>query len=105
MRYDVILRAKARDEAVEAARYIAEHASLEAALRWYEGFEDTVGALSTMPARFSLARENGAVAGCELRQVIFKSHRVIFTICARQVHILHIRHVARAVLEGGDLEL
>lgn len=105
MRFDVILRAKARDEAVEAARYIAEHVSLETALRWYEGLEDTIGQLATMPARFPLARENGVVPGCELRQVIFKSHRVIFTIRARQVHILHIRHVARAVLDRGDLEL
>ncbi len=87
------------------AKYIAEHASLDMALRWYDGLERTIEKLSTLPARFPLARENGIVPGYELRQVTFKSHRVIYTIRARQVHVLHIRHVARAVLADQELEL
>ena len=99
MSYQVIFRPEARDEAIEAASYIAEHASVDTALQWYEGLEKAIESLSTMPLRCPLARENDAFPGVELRQIIFKSHRLIFTVRQRTVQILHIRHAARDNLE------
>ena len=95
MSYQVIFRPEARDEAIEAASYIAEHASTDTALHWYEGLENAIESLATMPHRCPLARENEAFPGIELRQIIFKSHRLIFTVKQRIVHILHVRHAAR----------
>lgn len=95
MSYQVIFRPEARDEAIEAASYIAEHASAVAALHWYDGLEKAIESLTTMPRRCPLARESDAFPGIELRQIIFKSHRLIFTVRQRTVHILHVRHAAR----------
>ncbi|MGH7243939.1 MAG: type II toxin-antitoxin system RelE/ParE family toxin [Phycisphaerales bacterium] len=95
MRYKVVFRPEARDEALDAADYIASHGSEEAALRWYEGLVAAVESLETMPARCGYARENGAFAGVELRQLVYKSHRLIFVIRDAKVHVLQVRHVAR----------
>ncbi|MDX2148796.1 MAG: type II toxin-antitoxin system RelE/ParE family toxin [Planctomycetota bacterium] len=99
MRYTVIFRPEARQEAIDAADYIAEHGSPEIALQWYESLEAVVASLTHMPARHGYAREHGSVSGVELRQALFKSHRLIFTIREDEVHVLHVRHVARADLD------
>lgn len=99
MSYKVIFRPEARDEAIEAASYIAEHASAKTALQWYEGLESAIESLATMPLRCPLARESDAFPGVELRQIIFKSHRLIFTVKKHTVHILHVRHAARDDIE------
>lgn len=98
MAYRVVFRAEARDEALDAADYIAAHSSPEIALGWYEGLEAAIASLSEMPARCGYARENDAFPRIELRQLIFKSHRLIFTVRGDEVHVLHVRHVARANL-------
>lgn len=96
MRYKVMFRAEARDEALDAADYIAQNASPEIALSWYEGLEAAIASLADMPARCAYARENEAFPNVELRQLVFKSHRLIFTIRGDEVHVLHVRQVARA---------
>ncbi|QYK47979.1 MAG: type II toxin-antitoxin system RelE/ParE family toxin [Phycisphaeraceae bacterium] len=96
MRYTVLFRAKARDEALDAADYIARTGSPEAAQRWYEGLETAVRSLESMPARCGLARENESIPGIELRQLMYASHRLIFIIRDRTVHVLHLRHAAQA---------
>ncbi|MFZ4575274.1 MAG: type II toxin-antitoxin system RelE/ParE family toxin [Phycisphaerales bacterium] len=100
-RYTVVFRPEARDEALDAAAYLAEHGSPEIALRWYEGLEAAIASLVHMPTSHAYAREHGAFLGVELRQIVFKSHRLIFTIRGEEVHVLHIRHMARADL--GDV--
>jgi plasmid stabilization system protein ParE len=94
MKYSVVFRVEARDEALAAAEYIAEHASPEVAGRWYEALEAAIKSLATMPRRCPLAREHGSLAGVELRQLVVHSHRLIFTIRASEVHVLHVRHAA-----------
>ncbi|MBL8885767.1 MAG: type II toxin-antitoxin system RelE/ParE family toxin [Phycisphaerales bacterium] len=100
MRYTVVFHSEARDEALDAAEYIAANGSDEAALRWYEGLEAAIGSLETMPARCGYAREHGSFPGVELRQLVYKSHRLIFTIRQAEVHVLHLRHVARADIDS-----
>lgn len=96
MRYTVLFRAEARDEALDAADYIAQSGSPEAALRWYEGLEAAVHSLESMPTRCAVARESEAFPGVELRQLIYASHRLIFIVRDRTVHVLHVRHMAQA---------
>jgi plasmid stabilization system protein ParE len=100
VRYKVIFRPEARDEALDAADYIAEHGSPDIALHWYEGLEAAIRSLESMPARCGYAREHEAFPGVELRQLVYKSHRMIFTIRENEVHVLHVRHVAQANLEA-----
>lgn len=104
MRCKVIFRPEARDEALDAADYIAEHGSPEIALQWYEGLEAAIGSLESIPARCGYAREHEAFPGIELRQLVYKSHRLIFTIRENVVHVLHVRHVARANIESLPAE-
>lgn len=100
MKFTVVFRIEARDEAVDAAGYIADQGYPENAARWYKGLESAIASLSTMPHRCEHAREHALFPGIELRQLIFKSHRIIFTVRENQVHVLHVRHVARADLES-----
>jgi plasmid stabilization system protein ParE len=93
--YKVIFRAQARDEAVEAAAYIADQGYPQSAEQWYGALEAAVASLSEMPHRCQYARENALIPGAELRQLIFKSHRLIFTVRGDDVHVLHVRHTGR----------
>jgi plasmid stabilization system protein ParE len=104
VRYVVIFRPEARDEAIEAARRIAAEGFPDTARRWYEGLEQAVASLSSMPRRCPRAREQAAYPRVELRQLLFRSHRLIFTVRGREVHVLHERHVVRANLRSltGD---
>lgn len=99
MSYRVIFHAKAHDEALEAAAYIAEHTSPAASLDWYEGLASAIATLMEYPHRCPLARENEAFPGTEIRQLIFKSHRLIYSVRDREVHVLHVRHFAQANLD------
>jgi len=98
MRYHVIFRDAARREAVEAARYIAEHGSPEVARAWYEELVTALASLADHPHRCPLAREGGAFAGLELRQLLFKSHRILYVVNEDRVDVLHVRHASRSML-------
>jgi plasmid stabilization system protein ParE len=73
----------------------------ETGLRWLEGLKDTINSLSELPYRCSLAPESLAFP-FEVRQLLHgrKPHqyRVLFTIEADSVVILHIRHGRRLPL-------
>jgi plasmid stabilization system protein ParE len=73
----------------------------ETGLRWLEELKDTLGSLSEFPHRCSLAPEN-AEFPFAVRQLLYgrKPHRyrVLFTIEADTVIILHIRHGRRLPL-------
>ncbi len=99
MKYQIIFRPEARDEALAAADYIASHGSDHAALGWYEGLEEAIATLAVFPAGYAYAREHGVLPGVELRQLVYKSHRLIFTIRGNEVHVLHVRHVAQASMQ------
>lgn len=99
-RYRVLFHTGAEAEAVEAMQYLSDHASPRAARAWYDGLARAIKDLEVFPARFPLAREHGILSGVELRQAVFKSHRLIFVVRGRTVHVLHVRHVARDRLDN-----
>ena len=93
MNYQVITEPRAEADIHEAFRWIAED-SPKNALRWQQGLEAAIDSLETFPERCSLAPEN-EVFHYEIRQLLCGNYRILFTIQARVVHILHARHGAR----------
>jgi len=59
-----------------------------------------IATLTEYPHRCPLARENQAFPGMEIRQLVFKSHRLIYNVQDREVHVLHVRHFAQADLDN-----
>lgn len=101
-RYRVVFDPDARDEALAAAEYIALEAPLNA-IRWYRGLEKAIKSVEYMPNRCAIARETEFL-GVELRNYIYKSHRIIFRVFekTRTVRILHVRHASRRAIGEPD---
>jgi plasmid stabilization system protein ParE len=59
-------------------------------------------ALEEFPHRCPLAPESGAEL--EIRQLIYRRYRVLFTVAGDTVYILHIRHSARQRLTSGAID-
>ena len=104
MRYRIVYRVTAQNEATDAAAYIARKSSVERALIWFDGFEAAVESLGDMPRRFGFAREHVVRREPELRQMLYQSHRVIYTILGDEVHVLHVRHAAMDELVQDDID-
>ena len=80
MTYRVEMSPEARQDLLAAARYIADSSrSLDVAQAWFDGMVAAVMGLADMPRSNSLARENDGFEE-EVRQKIFKSHRMLYTI-------------------------
>ena len=95
----------ARRDMIDYARYIAEQEGSETlALAWYEGMHEAVMRLKKMPRRCALARENTAFEE-EIRQLIYQSHRVIFSVHddAGLVVIHRMWHTSRDDAQDEDL--
>jgi len=92
MTYSIVFTQSARDEARSAAQYITDEGSPAAANAWLDGLVEAVNSLSEHPHRCGYARENAAHQEAELRQLLFKSHRVIYTVVESDVFVLHVLH-------------
>lgn len=97
MIFRVIIEEQASLDIAEYGRWILTHGSEAGADRWIAGIEIAIGKLANMPKRCSLAPESAAFDR-EIRQLIYQSHRVLFTVEATSVHVLHVRHGARLPL-------
>ena len=100
--FRVILQPEAIAGIEEAYRWIRrESGSVEIADKWLDGLADEIDSLSTMPGRCHLAEENDAW-DLEVRVLLYGKrtgiYRILFTIDADEVHVLHVRHGARARL-------
>lgn len=99
MRFAVLIQPPAEADAEAAYLYLQEHAPL-AAEAWLDGLLAALETLSSMPERCPRAPENDAFEE-EIRQLLYRSHRVLFTVRDAEVHILHIRHAAQDRLRPG----
>ena len=97
--YRIIFHEEARLEAIEFVRYLSEESSVDTALAWRAGLMSATDSLTEFPHRCPFSRENEAFENIELRQLIYKSHRLIFTVRGNEVHVLHVRHGAQEGLE------
>ena len=101
MTYQVRISGKASIEAEDTFNWVSQWSPLAAA-RWQENLVDTLRSLQTLPARCSLAPES-EFTDREVRQLFFGKrrhrYRVVFEIMENTVHVLHIRHGGRALME------
>jgi plasmid stabilization system protein ParE len=90
--YKVFVTPEAELGIISAFRYIEEHSPLNAE-KWLRGLYSRIDTLEQMPTRCALAREAQYFSE-DLRQLIFKSHRIVFRIeeQARVVRVLYVLH-------------
>ena len=77
MSYGVVVTARARADAIEAFRWIAE-GSPDAAARWYVGLEKAIAKLSKMPERHPIAQDESEQLGITLRQMLYGRRRGVY---------------------------
>lgn len=97
-RYQLEVTAPAEQEIEAVEDWIALD-SPEAAERWSQAIFAALKTLDTMPSRCPLAPENDSHVA-EIRQMIYGSYRILFTIQPGRVVILHVRHGARLPLRA-----
>jgi plasmid stabilization system protein ParE len=95
--FRILVQPPAEEDAADAYLYIHERAPL-AADEWLKGLRSALESLSALPERCPLAPEND-VFDEEIRQLIYGSYRILFTILDDTVRVLHVRHAARRWLE------
>lgn len=93
MKYRLELTARAKAEADEIYRWIADDSPANAA-RWYNRLVDIVDTLKELPERCPLAPESEFLER-QIRQLLYGRYRILFEIQRDTVYVLHIRHGAR----------
>jgi plasmid stabilization system protein ParE len=103
MAYVVKITSRAERDLTQLYETInADHS--DAALKWYQGLQETILSLEEHPNRCLVVRKKD-----ELRHVLYghepNVYRVIFRVLERQmsVEVLHIRHGARRKLKPSDV--
>ena len=104
MIYNVIVTPAAEYDIAEGFAYIQAR-SPENSERWLRGLYKLVHKLETLPKRCGRAREADDF-GLDLRQLVFKSHRIVFRIddAAGEVRVIRVIHGARLGLTREDLD-
>jgi hypothetical protein len=104
--YRVNLTLIAQTDVGEAYEWLAErtiHAD-----EWFSGLGDAIGTLAQFPNRWPLARE-GDEFKQPVRQLLYGSpphvYRVLFVVGDGIVHVVRMRHSARAALQTEDIGL
>ena len=95
----IVWSALAIDRAYEEARFIAEDKP-EAALRWLDGLFKVTDRLERFPKSGRVVREIGSE---EYREVIYRSHRVIYRVEKSFISILTVRGSAQ-LLDVTELD-
>ena len=99
-RWNVIIELPAQQDIAEARLWLVER-SPDAADRWFNSIYDTIASLEVFPERCPLAPESKTL-NAEIREIFHgrrqHKHRILFTVTADEVHILHVRHGARLAL-------
>jgi len=100
VKYRVRIAPPALVDAVAAHEYISLD-SPAAADRWFEGLIRAIDTLTLHPRRYPMAREARRFRK-EIRQLLYKSHRVLFTIDGDEVRVLYVHHAARRPRKPGS---
>src|SRR5205814_4484337 len=103
MTYDVIITPAAENDISLAFDYIQARSPLNAE-RWLRGMYRLIRKLELFPGRCGRARE-AETLGVDLRQIVFKSHRIIFRIEQKEriVRVIRVRHGAQGGLSKPEL--
>ena len=103
MRYQLHVPDSVHHEIEMAAVYIARD-SIEQAHHFATGAYAAMEGLIDLPNSQPPARERQTPEGLKLRQIIYKSYRVIFTVQGNTVGILRFYHTARRNWDFSDYE-
>ena len=107
MKYTVMITDPARDQLLANARWWAENRSVEQAIRWYDGFLESLQSLANSPEKHRHAREDDQFKD-ELREAYYglsrRTHRAIFRIDGDVIRVLAVRHLAQDDLRPGDVD-
>jgi toxin ParE1/3/4 len=102
MTYRIVVTARARADAVEAFRWIAEK-SPTAAVRWSAGLQKAIAKLSTLPERNPVAEDDSEQVGITLRQTLYgrrpNVYRILYSVEGDTVVLHYVRHSARGPIE------
>jgi toxin ParE1/3/4 len=96
----VIWSELAVERAYEEARYIAEDKP-DAAMRWLDGLFEIVDRLERFPRSGQVVPEIGRA---QYRQIVYKSHRVVYRLEKTQVSILTVRRFKQRLDESEILQ-
>ncbi len=106
MKYRVVVQPRAASEIEEAYLWLSERAP-DSAIKWFNSLFSTIETLETFPERCPHAPENDFFQP-EIRQLVHGQrigrYRILFTIEADTVFILHVRHGARQRLPDPGAE-
>ena len=102
MNRKVLLTPQARQDIRAAYLYICAEAP-EAARRWRVRLLELTRTLSTFPERHEVSCE-GAEIGIELRQMLFGSYRILYTVEEQAVIVHALRHGARRPLLPEEVQ-
>ena len=97
MKFLVEISPFAIQNAVAAFEYIALD-SPDRAVAWYQGLIAAIDTLSSLPRRCRKAPESEALT-VDVRQLMYGSHRILFTIEGDRVRVHAIRHAARRAID------
>ena len=99
MAFRVEITAEAQEDADAILAWLLSEGAGETGLRSFLGLEGAMASLSSFPKRCALAPENREFP-FEVRQLLYgrKPHvyRILFTMDAHVVQVLHIRHGRRS---------
>jgi plasmid stabilization system protein ParE len=107
MKYKVNISPKAQAHIIAAYAYISDRSPLNGA-KWFREVYEKIESLERFPRRFGFAREQSHLdPSIEIRQLIYKSHRIGFWVDDRSktVHVLFVRHSAMRAIELLDDDL
>ncbi len=101
MAFRVEISAQAERDADAILEWLLSQHTGQAGIDWFLALDDAFASLAEFPERCPIAPEN-ARFNFEVRQLLYgrKPHlyRILFTIEADTVHVLHIRHGRRKPL-------
>lgn len=76
--------------------------SPQKAEEWYNGLVDAILSLENFPNRCPIAVESQDIRR-EIRQLLYKGHRILFGVTDNVVQVFRIRHAARDRLSSDEL--
>jgi plasmid stabilization system protein ParE len=85
------------EEEIEAIYLFIAAQAPAPAISWYNGCLDSIKSLADFPERCPLAPES-RIFHRDIRHLLYGNYRIIVTIHAGAVHVLHVRHAARRAL-------
>lgn len=98
MKFRVDIASEAARDADSILEWLLSQRAGETGIKWFRAMEEAISSLAEFPKRCPLAPEN-KMFSFEVRQLLYGHqphvYRILFTVQANTVHVLHIRHGRR----------